>query len=174
MLYDRNLLSNIEPEKIQNVLDTAIAWLEQNSQQMDGKIKQAFLDRLLFRRKFLSFLSTDTAVMEPKSTEYLQSTLDHIDLIHSSIALGKPVEEAFSDKIQRRLASTVPPRPIIRINPDDAISYLKRICQDAMDLQGFLKYKSPFDLEVGFISSILFHRFTPWALGKDANSLALC
>lgn len=149
LLYDRNLLSNVEPEKVLSLVDDAVGCLERNSSHMDGKVKQAFMDRLLFRRKFLSFLSVDTAVMEPKTTEYLQSSLDQIDLIHSSITLGKPVEEAFSDKIQRRLASTVPPRPIIKISPDDAISYLRRICQDAMDLQGFLNYTVPFDLEVG-------------------------
>lgn len=106
------------------------------------------MDRLVFRRNFLSFLNMDTAVIELKSTESILASRHQIDLLENSMAIGKPVEEAFSLKIQRRLASTVPPRPIIKISLESAITYLKRFFQDAIDLQEFLDYRNPFDLQV--------------------------
>ena len=62
--------------------------------------------------------------------------------------LGKAVDEAFSLKIQRRLASTVPPRPMVKISPEDAIKHLKRFFHDAIDAQQILDYHGPYNLQV--------------------------
>lgn len=51
--------------------------------------------------------------------------------------------DAFSLKIQRKLASTVPPRPMVTISSDDALAHLKRLCQDAIDMQQMLDYTGP-------------------------------
>jgi hypothetical protein len=68
--------------------------------------------------------------------------------ITETVAHGTPVPEAFSLKIQRRLASTVPPRPIVHISPEDALAHLKRLCQDAIDMQQMLDYKGPSNFKV--------------------------
>ncbi|TKA80009.1 hypothetical protein B0A49_00708 [Cryomyces minteri] len=44
--------------------------------------------------------------------------------------LGRPVKEAFSEKIQRRLATTVPPRPMAEMSFRDAVTKLEKMLQD--------------------------------------------
>jgi hypothetical protein len=56
--------------------------------------------------------------------------------------------EAFSLKIQRKLASTVPPRPMVQIPSDDALAHLERLCQDAIDMQQMLDYRGPSNFKV--------------------------
>ncbi|EZF95074.1 hypothetical protein H113_04402 [Trichophyton rubrum MR1459] len=145
-LYNRKLLSNVKVEEIIVVLDDAIRWLKHDAESIDEPLRAALLNRLSFRRHILEYLSLDLVLAQSRSTKSLASTLDRIDLIQKSLHLGKPVEDAFSGKIQRRLASTVPPRPIIKIELQDAISYLKRFCQDATDLQEILDSDSAFTL----------------------------
>ncbi|KAK2821761.1 hypothetical protein FQN49_007701, partial [Arthroderma sp. PD_2] len=145
-LYGRKLLPGVKPEEIVAVLDNAIEWLNSETKDIDETVKRALLDRLTFRRHFLDSLAMDLALVQSRSTKSLCSTLDQITLIQKSLPLGKPVEDAFSEKIQRRLASTVPPRPIIKIESQSAILYLKRFCQDAIDLQEILDSCSAFSL----------------------------
>lgn len=45
-------------------------------------------------------------------------------------SLGKSVPDSFSPKIQRTLASTVPPRPIVNFSFEDACEKLLQICAD--------------------------------------------
>lgn len=125
-------------------------WLYHDAEPINETLRAALLDRLSFRRHILEYLSLDLVLTQSRSTRSLASTLGRIDLIQKSLHLGKPVEDAFSGKIQRRLASTVP-RPIIKIEPQDAISYLKRFCQDAIDLQEILDSDSAFTLYVSLI-----------------------
>ncbi|EEQ34004.1 conserved hypothetical protein [Microsporum canis CBS 113480] len=145
-LYSRKLLPDVKIDKIIAVLDNAIEWLNQETKQMDEAVKAALLDRLIFRRHLLDYLAMDLVLTQSRSTKSLTSMLDQISLIQKSIQLGKSVEDAFSEKLQRRLASTVPPRPIIKIESQNAISYLKRFCQDAIDLQEILDSCSAFSL----------------------------
>lgn len=44
--------------------------------------------------------------------------------------MGLPVENAFSVKLQRKLASTTPPRPLNVISFDDALSALRKLDDD--------------------------------------------
>lgn len=71
------------------------------------------------------------------------SCLSSLNRLSESVSLGQPVPEAFSLKIQRRLASTVPPRPIVHISAEDALVHLKRLCQDAIDMQEMMDYRGP-------------------------------
>lgn len=57
----------------------------------------------------------------------LEARLQDIKVSH---AIAKPVQAAFSAKVQRRLASTAPPRPIKDLAFDDACHYLEKMCMD--------------------------------------------
>lgn len=50
--------------------------------------------------------------------------------IQASHALSKLAPQTFSAKVQRRLASTAPPRPIIDIGFDEAFKYLAKMFDD--------------------------------------------
>jgi hypothetical protein len=52
---------------------------------------------------------------------------------YQSHNLGKAVPESFSPKIQRRLASTVPPKPMVELSYEDAFKTLTQMCQDCQE-----------------------------------------
>lgn len=124
---------------------------------MDQKFREAIRCRLLFRHNFLCALDEDLEVIDTRSTDNFASCLSALDVIAGTVAIGKPVPEAFSLKIQRRLASTVPPRPIVHISPEDALAHLKRLCQDAIDMQQMLDYRGPNNFKVHHFPFLTFH-----------------
>ncbi|KAF7587158.1 hypothetical protein BBP40_007666 [Aspergillus hancockii] len=84
--------------------------------------------------------------------EYIRNLLDRaISWIDGQ---GGSVDEKLKEaikcrwKIQRKLASTVPPRPMVKINFEDALAHLKRLCKDAIDLLEVLDYCGPHNLKV--------------------------
>lgn len=102
----------------------------------------------MFRHEFLSALQQDVEVLETRSAENFTSCIAQLQPLTETVALGKPVPDAFSLKIQRKLASTVPPRPMVNITSDDALAHLKRLCQDAIDMQQMLDYTGPSNFKV--------------------------
>jgi N-alpha-acetyltransferase 35, NatC auxiliary subunit len=70
----------------------------------------------------------------------MQGLLEHINKQHP---LGKPVPQSFSTKLQRRLASTMPPRPIVQLTFEETYGHFKRLLQDGVDITDVLKYSDP-------------------------------
>ncbi|KAF3479833.1 uncharacterized protein GIQ15_06809 [Arthroderma uncinatum] len=106
-LYGRKLLPSVKAKEIIVLLDNATEWLNNEAKPMEETVKRALLDRLEFRRHFLDSLALDLALAQSRSTRSLRSTLNQIDLVQKSLSLGKPVEDAFSEKLQRRLAKFI-------------------------------------------------------------------
>ena len=48
----------------------------------------------------------------------------------------------FSAKIQRRLASNIPPRPIVDVSFDDSYEYLNQLCQNEKEVYRVLIHSS--------------------------------
>ncbi|GAB1199953.1 hypothetical protein APSETT444_009312 [Aspergillus pseudonomiae] len=147
-LYNRSLLSQFDHEYFRNLLDRAISWVDEQGDSVDGKLKEAIKCRLVFRRDFLLSLNQDLDIIQSRSASRFSSCLSQLGPITESVPLGRPVPEAFSWKIQRKLASTVPPRPMVKISFEDALAHLKRLCQDAIDLLEVLDYSGPHNLKV--------------------------
>ncbi|EGC48220.1 amino-acid N-acetyltransferase subunit Mak10 [Histoplasma capsulatum var. duboisii H88] len=150
-LYNRNLLADVGSDPIQLILDDALSWLDRQKQEQSGAvdepIREALVHRLLFRRELLSGLDVDTMPAKQRSIQPFLAALRHLGRIEKSMHLGKSVPEAFSWKIQRRLASTVPPRPMVHVSAADAIAHMTRFCQDAVDVQQILEYRGPYNLQ---------------------------
>lgn len=64
-------------------------------------------------------------------------------------ALASPVPEAFSTKLQRRLASTMPPRPMVKLSFEDCITHFQRFFQNGNEVIDVLQYTDPQSLLVG-------------------------
>ncbi|KAJ5745259.1 hypothetical protein N7520_010441 [Penicillium odoratum] len=141
-LYNRNLLSVFDGSHFYRLLDQAVAWVDAQD-DIDKKLKDAIRSRLLLRHEFLSALDQDLEILATRSTDNFMACLSYLDELKESHSLGQAVPEAFSLKIQRKLASTVPPRPIVHISHEDALAHLKRLCQDAIDMQQMLDYRGP-------------------------------
>lgn len=76
----------------------------------------------------------------------MKGLMEHISKQHS---LAKSVPAAFSTKLQRRLASTMPPRPIVQPSFEETFDHFKRMFQDGVDIIDILKYSDPQSLMVG-------------------------
>jgi N-alpha-acetyltransferase 35, NatC auxiliary subunit len=71
-----------------------------------------------------------------------------LDRLKQSHSLGKPVPEAFSSRLQRSLASTMPPRPIVQLPFDEAFGHLQRLIGDAIEVVDVLNYTDSICLQV--------------------------
>ncbi|KAF9883813.1 hypothetical protein FE257_002750 [Aspergillus nanangensis] len=151
-LYNRSLLSQFDQQPFIQLLDRAIMWIEDRNNQLDDKIREAIQCRLVMRRDLLLGFEQDMEILETRMSAHFTSCVSQLPALAKSISLGKSVPESFSLKIQRKLASTVPPRPMVKISPEDALAHLKRLCQDAVDVLDILNYRGPHNLKVAIWS----------------------
>ncbi|CEJ61189.1 Putative Amino-acid N-acetyltransferase subunit Mak10 [Penicillium brasilianum] len=141
-LYNRHLLSSFDSSHFYRLLDQAITWIE-SQEGINEKLRDAIRSRLQLRWEFLAAVDQDLELLDTGSTDSFESCLNLLKPVTETFPLGKAVPEAFSLKLQRKLASTVPPRPIVHIKQEDALAHMKRLCQDAIDMQQILKYRGP-------------------------------
>lgn len=147
-LYNRSLLTEFGVDGFQKLIDQAILWVDEQGGNIDDDLRDAIKSRLVLRRELLAALEQDLRVIDTRSTDNFKNCLAQLSPLAKSVTLGKPVSDAFSLKIQRRLASTIPPRPMVNINVEDALAHLKRLCQDAIDLEQILDYRGPHNFRV--------------------------
>ncbi|KND94563.1 N-alpha-acetyltransferase 35, NatC auxiliary subunit [Tolypocladium ophioglossoides CBS 100239] len=139
--YNRTLLSSLPTSAIQEALVDAKDLLTSQRASIGDGVADALISRLDLRRILLAAAECpqyvkDSAKAREPWTEAL-SILPGVDSTHS---LGKPVEEAFSAKLQRKLASTMPPRPIVELGFGDAFGHLSRLFEDGLEIIGVLEY----------------------------------
>jgi len=107
-------------------------------QDAESKIWDAIRLRLDFRMRLLLAMATDEA--SDTLLGYWQDTSAQLVLLNETHKLVKPVSESFSAKIQRRLASTVPPKPMVELSFDDAFERMTQMvkdCQEAVRIVDF-------------------------------------
>lgn len=75
-----------------------------------------------------------TILRGPDQATLWGSCLKLLPTLLSTNNLGVAVSASFSAKIQRRLASSVPPRPIVEIGFDDSYVYLNQLCQNGKEV----------------------------------------
>lgn len=123
--------------------------LAKSNDTLPDDIKKALDYRLQFR---ISFLKAVESANFRTSTD-VESSWRHliylIPYIRSSTSLGKPVPDAFSVKLQRKLVSTVPPRPIVQISLEAAFDHLENLCKDGIVAAEVLMYHDSHSLMVG-------------------------
>ncbi|KAI5862267.1 Mak10-domain-containing protein [Durotheca rogersii] len=142
--YDRHLLVGIPDESINNALQKARNDLR-SINHVSKDVATALDLRLELRLAFLRAIDLSTLrKAHPDSLKMpwieMKGLLEHIKRQHP---LGKPVPEAFSTKLQRRLASTMPPRPIVQPSFEECYDLFKRFFQDGIDVMDVLKYSEP-------------------------------
>lgn len=141
--------------------------------EMKDAFRSAIKSRLDFRRDFLKALDLDYPLEHMASS--WPPVLQGMTNIRATHQLGQPVPGAFSTKMQRRLASTVPPRPIVEFEFKDALDLLEHLCvdceeatrfidlpQDPLEYQSFLwtfasQSPAPLAYSRSYLSTLLFH-----------------
>jgi hypothetical protein len=118
---------------------------------MEPRIKEALVQRLKCRNSLLNTVGVagDRSSAEPLLSAW-SSTLELLPGLRSERELAKPVPESFSVKLQRKLASTVPPRPVVTIAFDDAYQQLERLCRDGLVVTEVLDFHDTNSLMVSF------------------------
>jgi hypothetical protein len=115
---------------------------------MGSDVKKALGCRLHFRAQFLKIVEMADSRTSSDIKDLWTSLQAALPDLKSSTQLGKAVPSSFSVKIQRKLASTVPPRPIVQVGQEAAFDHLERLCRDASVVVEVLKYYNSHSLMV--------------------------
>ena len=130
-LYNRKLLSDFATVDIEKLLDSTIEWVTGPGRSISEGLVDSITARLKFRKSFLQAIAQDAnLISQQKPNPRWVECSDTLPKLLQSHNSGVPIEGAYSEKIQRRLASTVPPRPMVKISFDDACAHLNRLCKD--------------------------------------------
>lgn len=150
--YNRSLLDEVSDQTILDFLKSTIHSLSSETYQA-SKGWKAVLDRLEFRIAFLETVAEASADTRDASaiTPLWERLIKTLPPIKESMDLGKPVLDSFSVKLQRKLASTVPPRPIVQTSFESAFRNLEQLCKDGKASVEVLTYYDSHSLMVSKI-----------------------
>jgi N-alpha-acetyltransferase 35, NatC auxiliary subunit len=135
-LFNRSLLSNFSVDEICVLLGHAVTLITTNADGIDSDLQAGLLARLEFRNAFLRAVMAEPRKAAPGGDDYWKMCLDHLAAIEATHDQAISVDDSFSIKIQRRLASTVPPRPIIQLEFSACLSFLGQLFTNAIDVVG--------------------------------------
>ncbi|KAK5043579.1 hypothetical protein LTR84_011386 [Exophiala bonariae] len=149
-VFNRPLLSISSPQDVLLRLEDARYQLPKL--RLDPPLRDALKARLDVRHFFLSMLQSceNGTPPEVKSSEEVISL---IDCIQNSSSLGTAFStEAFTLKLQRRFASSVPPRPMVVTPKDESFRFFKQLVTDATRSFEVLSITCSVDLLVAYQS----------------------
>ncbi|KAK1070140.1 N-alpha-acetyltransferase, non-catalitic subunit [Friedmanniomyces endolithicus] len=121
-LFGRELLPSTGANDAIKLLDEAVKFLD--GAEVRKVMRAALLERLHFARTYISLLISDSADW---------TTLAAMGRLAETHKLAQPVLEAFSDKVQRQLATSTPSRPMIAISWDEALQRWTELCADVVE-----------------------------------------
>lgn len=140
-------MEDIDAATIQLLLQDTIASLL-NTDDISSDLQMALICRLRFRATFLKTVETADSRTSTETASLWLESLAFVPEMKSSTRFGRAVPTAFSSKLQRKLASTVPPRPIIHVSQEVAFKHLERLCQHGSMVLEVLKYHNSHSLLV--------------------------
>lgn len=142
-------MRSVSASSIQKAITECIDLVESLRGSIADDILSGLSARLQLRRVFLKAAESPQHRRDMKRAQ--QPWIDAepiLSQIRDSHILAKPVEEAFSAKLQRKLASTMPPRPIVQLGFNEAFSYLNRLFEDGREVVTVLDYTNSQSLMV--------------------------
>ncbi|KAL6707119.1 N-alpha-acetyltransferase, non-catalitic subunit [Coniothyrium glycines] len=138
--YNRVLFVSMPLDVFLREIDAALEIIEDTDLEVNDTLRSAIVARLEFRKDFLRALDLDMTI---DSMPYSwPSVLDRLQTLKTTHQLGQFVPGAFSTKMQRRLASTIPPRPIVELEFEDAVEKLHQLCTDCEEATRFIRLPS--------------------------------
>ena len=109
-----------------------MTYVTEEIELMDISIRDALLNRLRFRKTLLSAVQPD-GFLDHQRARLWEKCLELLPMLSQTNKLGVSLDDSFGIKIQRKLASSVPPRPIVKISFDEALTRLNGLCQNGRD-----------------------------------------
>ncbi|KAK4122570.1 hypothetical protein N657DRAFT_598153 [Parathielavia appendiculata] len=139
--YNRSLLEKIGRYEIRDEIMEARNIIHEIRHTITDEMAHALGFRLELRTAFLRAIELSELRSDAESLSLPWSQMQGVwEAINKTRHLGKPVPEAFSTKIQRRLASTMPPRPIVQLGPEETHEHFKKLIADGIDVLNVLNY----------------------------------
>jgi len=154
-LYHRKLLTDFDVAEITDLMDQAIIHVAQQKGSMTECHIDALLNRLKLRKALLTAVTLDVDVKERTQTKSWEQCLELLPTLSRTKDVGLTVKSSFSAKIQRRLASSVPPRPVVNVSFEDACAYLTKLCQYGAEAYRILDFHSSSNISVSLLWSWL-------------------
>lgn len=134
-------MANLATSAIRDVLIEAMAALKSQRGSIPDNLVEALLLRLELRHILLDAVECPKHMKEPDlAKKPWKEGLAILPALNKTHFLASPVDEAFSAKLQRKLASTMPPRPIVQLEFDVAFGHLKALFEDGLELIDVLHY----------------------------------
>ena len=93
----------------------------------------AMTSRLRLRDLLLDAYAPDLSVVEEVRTNAFKAILDLLPELEQTHYLGKPVADAFTERVQRYLASNTPPRPMMKASWEQAMKDIRQMCTDNIE-----------------------------------------
>ena len=125
-LYRRPLLSDLPLDRFIELQMEAIEYLEDlDSTNMD--LKMAICKRLNLREQLLRAVNPEAVLLEENGNQW-NTCQELTQTLSNDHSLATLVPDAYSMKLQRRLTTTTPPRPVVEIPFKEAMAYLSMLC----------------------------------------------
>ncbi|KAI6378073.1 hypothetical protein MCOR25_002319 [Pyricularia grisea] len=142
--YNQSLLDNISREEIRDNIQDARSLVRRLQNVLTMDIIEALDYRLELRYAILRAIELTGLRSNPDSIKMPWVELKAVlEQVNSSHYLGQPVPDAFSSKLQRRLASTMPPRPIVELEFSQAYEMWSAFVADGLEIIQVLNYHDP-------------------------------
>ncbi|KAH8843829.1 hypothetical protein MCOR27_010489 [Pyricularia oryzae] len=139
--YNQSLLDNISREEIRDNIQDARSLVRRLQNFLTMDIIEALDYRLELRYAILRAIELTGLRSNPDSIKMPWVELKAVlEQVNSSHYLGQPVPDAFSPKLQRRLASTMPPRPIVELEFLQAYDMWTAFVADGLEIIQVLNY----------------------------------
>jgi len=154
-----SMLDEIETPKFLELLDQALHIINAELEKSPSKALEAIETRLTLRKQFLEIVAE--IGMPPKKRHHaLENCQSLLVKIVESMELGKPSAGAFSTRIQRSLSISVPPRPMVSIDPKEAAKGMKSILDNLLEMDDIQEYRAPHELLVCSLDATLTTRIS--------------
>jgi hypothetical protein len=127
--FNRSLLEAIPDAAITELFDALVLILA-SADEIETSVRNALVGRLTVRSAFLQTVSVAPNRTDPGLEQVWRGLLNLLKGAMIRHELAQPVPEAFSEKLQRKLASTMPPRPAVKLAFEEAYRFLERLCED--------------------------------------------
>jgi len=160
--YSRTLLDAVNHNDVLDCLQEAASLLESLKGSLPKDVLDALSARISLRQAFLraTIASEDTADHVGLYDAWTQAN-KALDVFNKSLTVPTTrVADSFSAKIQQKLASTMPPRPIVELSLDEATGHLTKLFQDSLAAINITDYSDPQSLLVSSQVSLLFRTAT--------------
>ena len=128
---NRPMLPHTPPGEIMDLLNETLHKLLL-APDLHPDLQSALTTRIQFRQNLLYSMSIGISAPR-ESLDYWGVACECLDGISTTHSNGKVVKEAFSSKIQRRLASTTPPKPVVEVTFDKAVEKMIHLCRGSQE-----------------------------------------